>query len=242
MTTVVVVAEPPVEDCVPKLLPPEVDAGTDSELYAAMLADVCTAIQHGEGDVLINYPTAEDRPVDDPQELLADALAGAVPRPEDVRYEVQVGETDSGIAGNALSHLLETEEEPTVGVAAPTALFLRREHVGNVAMQLRSHEVVVGPAPNGRVYFAGFREAIDFEDAFAAPAVESVTERGREADRSVSFLPMTPVFEEPSDYETVGSLLRARMRAGRLVPEQTAALFEEWGRLDGQGGDGSDNS
>jgi len=243
MTTVVVLASPPVEECVPDLLSPAADAGSDSDLYRAMLADVCTAIQHGEGEVLINYPPAENVPSGvDPAAEIRDALADAVPDPGDVRYEVQVGETRSGKVGNALTHLLDAESEATVAVADPTAVFLRREHLGNAAMQLRSHEVVLGPAPGGRVAFAGFREPIDFEDSFAPPAIETLTEKGRNADLSVSFLPMTPVFEGADDFGTVIPLLRARRRAGRLVPEHTAALVEEWGLSAAESGDGSDNS
>jgi hypothetical protein len=241
MTTVVVPAVSPVENSVPELLPPAVDAGEDSALYRAMLADVCTAIQRGEGDVLINHPPDEEAPEGvDPDAAIREALSDAVPAPAEVRYEVQVGETRAAVVGNALTHLLETEQQATVAVADPTALFLRREHLGNALMQLRSGEVVLGPAPSGRIYFAGFREPIDFTDCFDAPAVETLAEKGRAAGHSVSFLPMTPLFESPADFETVVSLMRARGRAERLIPEHTAALVEEWGLS--VAGDGSDNS
>lgn len=230
MTTVVVLADPPVEQCVPALLPSGLDAGTDSELYGALLADLCTAVQHGEADLLINHPPEEEVPAGvDPVESIRQRITESVPEPDEVRYERQVGESDAARVGNSLTHLLETEDEPTVAVAAPTALFLRREHIGNAAMQLRSHEVVLGPAPGGRIYFAGFREPIDFADAFAQPAVQTLTERSRRADHSISFLPMTPVFESQDDFETVISLLRARERAGRLVPAETVTLVEQWG-------------
>jgi len=239
MTTVVVLADPPVENCVPELLPADVEGGADSDLYRAMLADVCTAIQRGEGEVLVNHPPQAAVPDGvEPESSLRDALDGRVPAPSEIRYEVQVGESRSGKIGNALTHLLESEGEETVAVADPTGLFLRREHLGNAAMQLRTSEVVLGPAPGGRVYFAGFRESVDFEDAFADPPIERLANRGREAGRTVSFLPMTPLFAGPGDFETVSSLLRARRRAERLVPEQTAALLTEWGLADGR----SDNS
>jgi hypothetical protein len=240
MTTVVVLAAPPVEECVPDLLPPAVDAGDDSTLSRAMLADVCTTIQRGEGDVLINHPPAEEVPDSvDSEESIREALSD-VPAPGEIRYEVQVGETRAGIVGNALTHLLDSEQHETVAVADPTALLLRREHIGNAVMQLRSHDVVLGPAPGGRVYFAGFREPVDFTDCFADPAVETLAEKGREAGHSVSFLPMTPLFESPEDFRTAISLLRARMRAERLVPEHTTPLVEQWGLS--AAGDASDNS
>jgi hypothetical protein len=62
MTTVVVLADPPVEECVPTLLPESADPERNVALYRAMLADVCATIQHGEADVLINYRDPETVP------------------------------------------------------------------------------------------------------------------------------------------------------------------------------------
>lgn len=228
MTTIVVLADPPVPECAPSVLPDSFDAETQLELYRAMLADVCATIQHGEAELLVNYPREDAVPDDvDAEKSLRELLAGELEEPDEVRYEVQVGETYDGRVGNALTHLLETEEQPTAGIVEPTAIFLRREHIGTTAMQLRTNDVVLGPAPGGKVAFAAFREPIDFSEAYATPAIETMTERAMDADLDVSFLPMTPLFESAADIETAVSLLRARIRAGAIVPNRTAQLVTE---------------
>jgi hypothetical protein len=178
--------------------------------------------------VLVNYTPADSAPVDDPESRLRAVLDAEVPDPDAVRYEPQVGETDAGRIGNALTHLLETEQEETVAAVAPTAPFLRREHVGTAAMKLRTNDVVLGPAPNGRVAFAGFCEQVDFADAYAPPAVETLVTRADEAGLDADFLPMTPVIERLADLDTALPVLAARRRAGRLLPPRTAAVLDDW--------------
>jgi 2-phospho-L-lactate guanylyltransferase (CobY/MobA/RfbA family) len=228
MTTVVVLAEPPAAgDPLPEL------AGTltteqRESLYRAMLADVCGALQHGEADLVVNYPPEERVPDGvDPETAVRDVIGPAVGAPDDVRYEVQVGETRAGRIGNAVTHLLETENEPTAGFVEPTAPFLRRQHVGNAAMSLRSSEVVLGPSTDGRVYFGAFQEPIDFEDAFVSPAVETLTERAIGAGYDVDFLPMLPRVEAERDLATAVPLLRSRVQAERIAPVQTAEWVAE---------------
>lgn len=228
MTTVVVLAEPPAAgDPLPELD----DALTTEQrqsLYRAMLADVCTALQHGEADLVVNYPPAERTPDGvDPETAVQDVIGPAVPEPGDVRYEVQVGETRASRIGNAVTHLLETEGEPTAGFVEPTAPFLRREHVGNAAMSLRSSEVVLGPSTDGRIYFGAFQEPIDFENAFASPAIETLTGRAVSAGQAVDFLPMLPRVETERDLATAAPLLRSRVQAERIAPVQTAEWVAE---------------
>lgn len=229
MTTIAVLADPPVEGCVPTLLPDSFAPEKQVALYRAVLADVCDTIQRGGADLLVNYrqPAAVPDGVE-PESALRSLLEEELADPGTVRYEVQVGESYAGRVGNTLTHLLETEEKRTVAVAEPTALFLRREHIGTMAMQLRSNDVVLGPAPDGRVYFAAFGEPIDFTDVFASPAIETLAERCTDAGLGVSFLPMTPVLEGPADLQSVVSLLRARIYAGGLVPKRTATLVADW--------------
>lgn len=227
MTTVVVLAAPPVPECAPTCI--EGDAERNCALYRAMLADVCDTIQHGEADLLINYADPETVPDGvDPEASVRDLLVAELDDPNEVRYEVQAGSTDAGKIGNAITHLLETEATPTAAFAKPTALFLRREHIGTTAMQLRTSDVVIGPSTDGRIAFAAFGAALDFTDAFAPPAVETLTERAREIDLDVSFLPMTPLWDSPADRETAVATLRARLRADALVPARTAELVAEW--------------
>jgi glycosyltransferase A (GT-A) superfamily protein (DUF2064 family) len=107
-------------------------------------------------------------------------------------------------------------------------------------MKLRSAEVVLGPATDGRVYYAGFADTVDFEDAYATPTVETLTERAGDADLGVDFLPTTPVVETPADLRTVVPLLRARHRADRVVPPRTTALVTELGLRVEEGPDGAE--
>jgi len=237
MTTIAVLAEPPVEQCAPAVLPEEFSTDDQVALYRALVADVCDSVQHGGADLLVNYRQPEAVPDGvDPEASLRELLDEELTDPGDVRYEVQVGESYSGRVGNTLTHLLESEGEPTSAVIEPTAAFMRREHIGQSAMQLRSSDVVLGPAPDGRVYFAAFGEPIDFTDSYAPPAVETLTERSVDAGLDVSFLPMTPVVEGPDDLPTALSYLRARNRAEKLVPPRTTALVEEWGLSVGSDG------
>jgi len=237
MTTIAVLPEPPVEQCAPALLPEQFSTDDQVALYRAMVADVCDAVTHGGADLLVNYRQPESVPDGvDPERSLRDLLDEELPEPGEVRYEVQVGESYSGRVGNALTHLLEAEGEPTAAVIEPTAVFVRREHIGQSAMKLRQSDVVLGPAPDGRVYFAAFGAPIDFTDCYAPPAIETLAERGVEADLDVSFLPMTPVVEGSEDLPTAVSHLRARNRAGKLVPPRTTALVEQWGLAAGPDG------
>jgi hypothetical protein len=185
----------------------------------------------------VNYPAPDEAEATETAETaLRDLLDGELSEASDVRYEPQVGGSTAARVGNALTHLLTEEGEESVAVVEPTALFLRREHVGTAAMKLRTSDVVVGPAPGGRVTFAAFREPVDFTDIDATPAVETVTRRAVEAALDVDFLPMTPLLERPADLSTAVSVLTARRAAGRLVPPRTAALFDEWGLVVGADG------
>jgi hypothetical protein len=228
MTTVVVLAEPPVAgETLPELHDVVTPAGANS-LYTAMLRDVCEVLQHGQADLLVNHPPSDRVPEGvDPEAALREAVQPAVPAPEDVRYEVQVGSSRAARVGNALTHLLETEGVETAGVLEPTTPFLGREHVGSAAMKLRSSAVVVGPATGGRIAFAAFREPIDFTDVFAPPAVETLTDRAVGAGHEVDFLPVLPQIESADDLATAAPILRARAAAGRLVPARTAAVIQE---------------
>lgn len=238
MTTVVVVARRPDEDTLPT------DVGADilspseaTALYRASLLDVCETIQHGEAELLVNYPDPAgfDDSVD-PERELRDLLDGELPDADAVRYEVQVGGSYSGRVGNALTHLLESEAEASAAVVDPTVPLLRREHIGRVAMKLRTSEVVLGPALNGGIYFAGFTDAVDFEDAFAEPAIGTTTDRARNADLAVEYLPLLPRVDTQVGLATTVSLLRARLSADRIVPPRTGALIRDWGlAVDGSG-------
>ncbi len=232
MTTVVVLAELPDEAVLPDLQPEPLSPGEAAALYRASLADVCATIQHGEADLLVNYPDPERTGEDgDPEATLQATLDDELSSPGDVRYEVQVGESYAGRVGNALTHLLESENELTVGVVEPTVPLLRREHVGTIAMKLRTSDVVLGPTIDGGLYFAGFNDTVDFEGSYAPPAVETMTQRAREAGLSVEYLPMLPRIDTPGGLAATVSLVRARTAAERIVPSRTRACIEEFGLI-----------
>lgn len=226
MTTVVVPVDPPLEgQALPGLVPGVLSPDEAATLYRSMVADVCETVQRGSADLLVNFREAPDAETD-VEAAYREFLAGELPDPDAARYEPQVGETRSGRLGNALTHLLESEGEQTVAFLDPTAPLLRREHLGNLMMKLRTNELVVGPAPGGRVYGAAFSAPIDFADALATPAVMTLTERGTAADLHVDFLPLLPVVETPADLASVLSLVRARDAAGLNRPARTAATLD----------------
>ncbi|MCU4799613.1 DUF2064 domain-containing protein [Halobacteria archaeon HArc-gm2] len=233
MTTVAVFANPPEEGAV---LPRLVDDGVVTEteaatLYRAMVADVCEAIQSSGAELLVNYRPADQLSVDadDPEETLRSVLKDELDDTDGIRYEVQVGSTFAARVGNTVTHLLEREEVQTAAAVTPTAAFLGRQHVDSAAMKLRRSEVVLGPTTDGRVYYAGFSESIDFDSAYDAPAVESLVESAGEADLDSDFLPMLPVLESATDLGTALPLLRARADAGLRVPLRTAGVLFDLG-------------
>jgi hypothetical protein len=231
MTTVAVLADPPVEGFVlPELADGPLDEPEATALYAAMLTDVCRAVEASGAELLVNYRPTEQVPDGvDPEAAIREPLSEALDAPSDARYEVQVGSSLSARVGNTVTHLLEREGVKTAAAVEPTAGLLTRQLVDSAAMKLRSSGVVLGPATEGRVYYAGFAEPVDFEDAYAAPTVQTLTDRAMDADRGVDFLPSTPVLETPADLRTVVPLLRARHRAERVVPPRTTTLINEFG-------------
>ena len=235
MTTVAVLCDPPRSDLVlPEIVETTpLSAEEAADLYAAMLEDVCLAVETSGGDLLVNYRPDEalpDRGAEGSAEAeLRSVVRGALDDPDEARFEVQVGETFAGRAGNTATHLLDREGIATVAIVEPTAAFLARSHIDSAAMKLRSSDVVLGPSTRGRAYYAGFGEPIDFADAYAAPAVGTLTDRGLDAGHDVDYMPMLPVVETGEDLADALSLIRARRRAGRIVPRRTAAMLDDVG-------------
>ncbi|MFB6143341.1 MAG: DUF2064 domain-containing protein [Halorientalis sp.] len=234
MTTVAVLADPPREGLVGAQLAETTPLSTAEAagLYTAMLRDVCRAVEASGGDLLVNYRADEDLPDaadGDAEAEVREAVAPALEDPESARYEVQVGSSFAARAGNTVTHLLEEEGVETAAVVEPTAPFLARQVVDNAAMKLRRSDVVLGPATDGRVFYAGFAEPVDFEDAFAAPEVETLTDRAADAGLDVDFLEMHPVVETAADLAETLALLTARVRADRIRPAHTAEFLLESG-------------
>ncbi|MFW5974229.1 MAG: hypothetical protein ACOCPZ_02475 [Natrialbaceae archaeon] len=236
MTVIAVLASPPREGLVLPDLPETsplspVDA---TALYGAMLRDTFRAVERSGGDLLVNYPETDQLPAAfrtdiDPVAELRAFLAEALDDVSAVRFEPQVGSTFSARAGNTATHLLREEGATSVAVVRGTAPLLTRLAVDSAAMKLRTNEVVIGPAPRGRTYYAGFTEPIDFADAFAGIEQQRLADRAADAGLSTDFLPLSPAVETGADLLTLVPMLRSRLRAERIVPEHTAAFVHEQG-------------
>ncbi|MFD1525876.1 hypothetical protein, partial [Halolamina salina] len=211
MTVVVLLADPPR----PGLRFPDLAATSPlseseaAELAAAMDKDTMRAVERSGADLLVNYlpedllPEAhrtEATPEAELRALAADALEDV----SDVRFEPQVGSTTSARVGNTVTHLLETEEEVgSVAVLLGNTPFVTRTGIDSAAMKLRTNEVVLGPGARGSVYYAGFTDTIDFTDAMAPPALNTLAELARGAGHDTEFVPTQPTVETGDDLASV---------------------------------------
>ncbi|MFB6298683.1 MAG: hypothetical protein ABEH65_00300 [Halobacteriales archaeon] len=236
MTVFAVLIDPPR----PGLVLPELPASSPladsdvADLYAAMVKDTFTAVERSGGELLVNYRPTELLPEafrdDESVETEVRSLvAQALDDPDRPRYEVQVGSSFAARAGNTATHLLEEEDETSVAILDGTAPLVGRTHLDSAAMKLRTSELVLGPADGGRVYYLGLTEPIDFTDAYAPPALETLTERGVAADLGIDFLPSLTTVETGPDLASLVTMLRARRMAGRQVPAFTTDVVD---RLD----------
>lgn len=236
MSTVVVLASPPREGFVCDRLvdATPLSAAQAAELYAASLRDTLRAAERAGGDLLVNYlPEAElpeqyhtdTAPEAEIRTLASEALSDVTA----ARFERQVGSTTAARVGNTVTHLLREEAADSVAVLRPTAPLVQRSDVDGGAMKLRSSPVVLGPTATGDVYHAGFTEPVEFADAFADPSTETLTARARDADFDVDFLDVQPTVDDPTGLRAVVSLVRARVRAERVAPADTAVFVDDHG-------------
>jgi len=228
MTEIAVLADPPHPGVLPELI--EESPLTDEQaqhLYTAMLRDVCRAAEDSGGDLLVNYRPADAVPgVGDSEAVLRDVLDGIV---DEARYEVQVGETFAGRVGNTITHLLDREGVASAAALTPGAALLTRQVIDEAAMKLRSREVVLGPVADGRVYYAAFTDPIDFEGAYTAPALSTLTDRALDAGLEVDFLRTLPLVETGPDLAAAMVTIDARGRAGRSVPMYLVDALDDVG-------------
>ncbi len=245
MTVIAVLASPPREGLVLPALSETspLSAAAVTDLYEAMLADTFQAIDRSGAELLVNYPDSEQLPDahrtdTEPVAELRAIVADALDDPSDVRFEPQVGSTFSARAGNTVTHLLREEEAASAAIIRGTAPLLSRTMIDGAAMKLRTNDVVVGPASEGRVYYAGFTEVIDFADVFGAIELQRLADRAADAELSTEFLGASPVVETGGDLRTLVPELRARVSAERIVPERTATFIHEHGLAVIAGDDG----
>lgn len=210
------------------------DGDGAASLYAASTKDEMVAAERSGGELLVNYPDEEQLPVahrteESPEVELRSLAEEALDDPGAARFEVQVGSTFAARAGNAASHLLDDEGEATVAVMRGTAPTLGHTGLDGAAMRLRRNPVVIAPGTGGRAAYLGLGEPIDFEGAYAPPEVCDLARRGVEAGHEVAFLGHHPVVEDEAGLASLVAEIRARLEAGRAVPEHTAAAVEELG-------------
>lgn len=236
MTTVAVLVDPPRPEVALPRLADRTPLSPDerADLYAAAATDVLRAVADSGGDLLVNYRPDDLLPAAARRERSAEAAVRDLVREalgdaDAVRMEEQVGSSHAARAGNTATHLVEREGASAVVLAEATAPLLSRARVDGAGMKLRRSGAVLGPAEAGRVYLAAFVEPVDFADAYAVPAVETLTDRARQAGLAVDFLRTLPTVETASGLAGVVAQVRARGRAGRSVPEATAAAVEELG-------------
>lgn len=235
MTVVVVLAAPPrsglVFSRVAETTP--LSASAASDLYAAALADTLRTAEAAGGDLLVNYRDRDTLPPEHHGETEPAAVrAVASEALRDVtaaRFEPQVGSTPAARVGNTVTHLLREEGADSVVVLRPVAPLLQRPDVDTGTMRLRSNETVLGTTTDGAVYYAGFTEPVAFEDAFQPPAVETLTERARDADHDVAFLSSQPAVDSAAGLRSFVPTLRARVHAEQAVPAETATFVHEHG-------------
>lgn len=228
MTVVALLARPPTADVLPGLTDADLISHDEAaDLYEAMLADAMRTIELSGGDLLVNFD-----PGDDEQETVAalrTVAANALDDPDTARFEPQVGSSKASVVGNTITHLLEEEDATTAAVLRPEAPLVTRSLIDSAAMQLRRNEVVLGPATEGRVYYAGFREPIDFENALTPPAVDTLATRGADAGLDVEFEQQLPLIETNAELRSTVALLQARQQAGRVVPIATTNALDDLG-------------
>lgn len=238
MTVHALVADPPRPGLA---LSPLVSAGVleadvAATLAGAMLQDAALGAVNSGGELLVNHPTDEQlpakhrtdtTPVDELRELLADVVGDL----ESVRFEPQVGETRAARIENTVGHLLDEEGVTSAAVLDGRAPTLDRTELDSAAMKLRRSEVVVAPAPGGRVAYLGLTERLDLADLELPFELTAIVGRAVEAGHDVDFLPMHPRVDDEAGLETLTDLVAARRTAGRRVPERTAAVLDTLGYL-----------
>ena len=247
MTVIAVLARPPR----PGLVLPKLAESTPlseqavADFYEAALRDTLLAVDRSGGELLVNYLPDDELPEEhrtevDPAAEIRTIAAETLDDVSDVRFEPQVGSTVSARAGNTITHLLETEGVSSAAVVFGTAPLMSRTIIDGAAMKLRTNQVVIGPATEGRSYYAGFGESIDFAESFAGVDLQRLTDRAADAGLETEFLQLSPQIETRADLLSFVPLLRARVTAERIVPEYTAEFVYEHGIDVVDGADGSE--
>jgi len=198
-------------------------AAEAANLYRATFRDALLAAERSGGGLLVNYP-------EDGETLARSLVAGAEGvEVDETRFEVQVGGSFSARAGNAVTHLLEEEEEASTAILDGRTPLLTHTEIDSAAMRLRRDDAVFAPGPRGTVGFAGFCEPTDFTDAWQSPALPTLARRCADSGHEVGFLPHQPVLQTGDDLATLVGEIEARRAAGRATPHHTTSVVESYG-------------
>jgi hypothetical protein len=238
MTLVAVLVDPPR----PGLVLPSVvdatplDADDAVALYRASVRDTLRAVDESGARILVNYRGDDTLPDEYVTDTPAEADVRALATQEldlgsdDVRFEVQVGSSFDARVGNTVTHLLENDPDVSSVLATRgLAPLVGRGDVDSTAMKLRRATVVLGPSDDGALWASAFSEPIDFDGAYATPAIETVTDRAVDAGETVDFASVQPQIDSPAGLRATVAQIRARQRASRVVPENTASVIDDLG-------------
>ena len=199
-------------------------------LAEAMLQDTTAAVAESGGDLVVTHPpeSNEDQS-DEPRERLREVLSGALPGMDAVQFESQVGDRPTERVENACRHIVSRADVASVAVLDGRAPLLDRTDLDNAGMKLRRSEVVVGPAPAGRVAYLGMTEPIELSRLHWPLALGALVDRAVTNGHTVDWLPLQVWVGGRSGLETLTTLIRADQTASRRVPERTAAAIDAVG-------------
>ncbi len=227
MTTVVLLADAPVEGvaCQDLVADTALTPADGLAIYEALVADTLATMERSTIDMVVNYQPAEAVPDEadgpDPETRLRE-IAGSVMTPdrfEDLRFEPQVGSDDSAVVGNAITHLVRDEGVQSAAMLRPCLPRVTRSILDEGALKLRRSDVVLGPAPDGEIYYAGFGELIDFESVLEDRPIETITMRAAADDLDVDFLRNRALVSDARTFASAVARINADALAGKPVPE-----------------------
>lgn len=234
MTVITLFVDPPRPGLVfPDLVEQSaLSAGEAAELYQAIFQDLLLSATASGGDVLINYrpddllPTKFTDESEPAAEKISQIAASTIETLDNIRFEVQIGSTQSARVGNTVTHLLDKEDHSSVGILQPTVASISRSDLDSAAMKQRRADVVIGPGQANTIYYAGFSTPIDFSGVFDSSPLASVIQGANDADLKISLLDMHPVLSDIQGLKTYISHAHARKRAGLPFAEHTVDVIE----------------
>ncbi len=204
-----------------------------ARLYAAMAKDTVRAVDESGGELLVNYRTEDDIPVqyrtDTPVEEEITALVSqAIDDPNIARFEKQVGSTFASRVGNTVTHLLTNEGADSVGVLDGKSPTIVRQTIDSAAMKTRQYDTVIAPSVNGDWSYLAFTEPTDFTGFFDPPGLVTIVNAVIDQGCSVDFLPIHPHVTDETNLIMLVTLMQARARANKITPPYTTDALDRF--------------